>query len=235
VVVPESLDVAAVPAVTFSYFDPTARAYRTLTHAATPLVVRPASPQGGLAPIATPAASGEQPTPAANDLVPLKVRGGPWAVVTSPLIQRPWFLVLQAVPVVAFLAAWGWRRRTESLARNPRLVRRRAVARQVRDGLARLTQLAEENDSEEFHALTFRLLQEQIGERLNQPAASITESVLDDQLKPRGLAAEPLADLHALFQSCNQARYAPTFSRGDLINLKARLETALAALQQLKE
>lgn len=234
VVVPESLELSAVPAVTFSFFDPTAKAYRTLTHPATPLVVRPASPQAGLTPIATPTANGEKPVPAANDLVPLKVRGGPWATITPPLVQQPWFLVLQVLPVAAFLAAWGWRRRTESLARNPRLVRRRAVARQIRDGLARLTQLAEENDSEEFHALTFRLLQEQIGERLNQPAASITESVLDDQLKARGLATEPLADLHALFQSCNQARYAPTFSRADLMNLKSRLETALAALQGLK-
>ncbi|MBK9138971.1 MAG: protein BatD [Verrucomicrobia bacterium] len=234
VVVPESLDIAAVPPLSFSYFDPAARAYRTLQHPATPLIVRPAASPAGLAPL-VPAVPGAAPTPAASDLVPLKVRGSPWAVITPPLVQRPWFLLVQAIPVGAFLAAWCWRRRNEALARNPRLLRRRAVARLTRELMPRLNQLAEAGDSEEFHAVLFRLLQEHIGERVDQPAASITESVVDDQLKPRGLAADSLADLHHLFQACNQARYAPAASRADLMNLRAKLESALAALQRLKE
>jgi hypothetical protein len=235
VVVPESLDITAIPSVAFSFFDPVAKAYRTLSHPATPVVVRPASPQAGLQPIAAPAGSGENPPAAASDLVPLKVRGGPWAVISPPLVQRPWFLIVQGVPVAAFLAAWWWRRRTEALARNPRLIRRRAVARLTREMLPQLTRLAEAGDSEDFHALVFRLVQEHIGERINQPAASITESVVDEQLKARGLEPEACADLHLLFQTCNQARYAPTWTRADLMNLKAKVDSVLPALHRLKE
>jgi hypothetical protein len=232
VVVPESLEVSAVPGLAFSYFDPATRTYQTLHHPDTPLVVRPATPQAALAPLASPATETAPPA-TVSDLLPLKVRGGPWAMVAPPRIWPPWLVVAQALPVAAFFAVWAWRRQAEALARNPRLRRRRAVARLHRELMPRLSRLAGEGNSEEFHAVLFRLLQEHIGECLDQPAASITESVVEDQLKPRGLAPDSLADLHQLFQACNQARYAPTSSRTDLLKLRDKLDSALAALRRI--
>src|SRR6185437_9539065 len=53
IVTPESAEIKALPPITFSYFDPEVKAYRTLSQPAVPLLVRP----GGAAPAPTVLAS----------------------------------------------------------------------------------------------------------------------------------------------------------------------------------
>jgi len=84
---------------------------------------------------------------------------------------------LAIVGPLAWICALLWRRQKDNLANNPRLVRRREVERLVRRGLAELPGLAAANNAEAFYASVFRLLQEQLGERLDLPASAITEAV----------------------------------------------------------
>src|SRR5208283_4786615 len=109
--------------------------------------------------------------------------------------QRTWFVALQGIPMLAFISAVIWRRRTEQLARNPRLRRQRQVQQLIREGLAMLRRLAVENKSDEFFATLVRLLQEQLGERLDLPASAITEAVVEERLRPLGVAEATLASL----------------------------------------
>jgi hypothetical protein len=127
------------------------------------------------------------------------------------------------------------RRGRESLANNPRLRRQRQVAQFVRDGLRELGQHAAANQSDEFFATVFHLLQEQLGERLDLPASAITEAVIDERLRPRPVPEETLAALRELFQTCNLARYAPLKSSQELAALIPKVEQALRQLQQIKE
>ena len=101
--------------------------------------------------------------------------------------------------------------------------------------LVRLRQSAEGNRFDEFFVLLFRLLQEQVGERLDLPAPSITEAVIEEHLRPHGVREETLTQLHELFQACNQARYAPRHSLQMLVALVPRVETVLRELQQLPD
>jgi hypothetical protein len=137
------------------------------------------------------------------------------------------------VPLLAWLSVLLWRKREQSLANNPQLRRRRQVAASVRDGLAELRRLAAANQAEEFFATTFRLLQEQLGERLDLPASAITEAVLEERLRPCGVAEETLAALAGMFQTCNQARYAPQQSSQELASLAPKIESVLRQLQHL--
>jgi hypothetical protein len=144
------------------------------------------------------------------------------------------FVAAQGAPLLAFAAAFLLRRRTDALANNPRLRRQRAVAELLRKGRAELQQLAAANKSEEFYATLFRLLQEQLGERLDCPASAITEAVVDEKLRPRGVPDSTLMQIQELFQSCNLARYAPTRSSQELAAVIARFDTALRSLQEVK-
>jgi len=182
--------------------------------------------------VATAAQGRNEPGPA-TDIVHIKPRMGTLAQIRPPLIQQTWFVALQGVPLLAWMAALVWRRREENLANNPRLRRQRQVARTVREGLAALRRLAGANRSEEFFAAIFRLLQEQLGERLDLPASAITEAIVDERLRPRGAPAETLVALQELFQACNQARYAPQRSGPELESLVPKVEAALRQLQQL--
>jgi hypothetical protein len=233
VITPQDAGIAELPEFTFSFFDPDARAYRTLTHPATALVVRP----GGATPVPALAGGGSNtPNESAPvmDIVHIKPRLGTLATTTTPLLMRPWFVAAQGVPVLAFVLALVWRRRTDRLALNPRLRRRREAARVIREGLGTLRRLAAAGDSEAFFATLVRVLQEQIGERLDCPASAITEAVIEEKLRPRGLSEEALALLHELFQAANLARYAPVRSEMELNALLPKLEAALRALQEME-
>jgi hypothetical protein len=232
IVTPESADIRELPPFSFAFFDPDARTYRTLTQPAVPLTVRP----GGAAPVPTvatlkPSAAGEPPPP--QDIVNIKPRLGALAEAGPPLALRPWFAAAQTAPVLAFLTALVWRRRADALAHNPRRRRQRQVALVIRAGLAELHRHAARRNSDAFFATLVHLLQEQIGERLDCPASAITEAVVDEKLRPRGLPDDARAAVHELFQAANLARYAPVRSEPELAALVPKLEAALRALQQL--
>jgi len=232
IVTPESSAVKALPPITFSFFDPQQRAFRTLTQPALPLVVRP----GGAAPVPSIAAVSPSKTdtpPPARDIVPNKQRLGTLSTIRAPLIQQSWFLALQGAPVLAFVSALFWRRRMDNLASNPRLRRQRQVAQTLREGVAELRRFAAENNSDEFFATVFRLLQEQLGERLDLPASAITEAVVAERLRPRGVAESTVAPLDQLFQSCNQARYAPVKTSQGLAAMVPKVEFVLGELRKL--
>jgi hypothetical protein len=107
------------------------------------------------------------------------------------------------------------------------------VARLVRDGLNGLRTSAAQNNSDEFFALLFRLLQEQLGERLDLPASAITEAVIEEHLRPRGASEATLTAVQELFQTCNLARYAPLQTSQELTALIPKIQSVLDQLREL--
>ena len=231
IISPQNSDVHELPALTFSFFNPDDGQYHLLTQPAVPLVVKAAgaTPLPQLA--ANKTANEEKPP---QDILPIKEHLGAFTASKTPLVAQPLFLAMQSVPVLAFLATFIWRKRTDSLANNPRRRRQRAVAQLVAGGLIDLKKHAAENKSDEFFALLFRLLQEQLGERLDCPASAITENVIEEHPVLRGAAKSTLDSLRELFQLCNQARYAPVRGTSELNSVAAQFEKLTGPLQELK-
>ena len=219
-----------LPPVQFSFFDPNAKSYRTLAGPPVGLIVRPTAALVSLPTLNTPG----QPAGTNDEIVHIKPYLGVSPVAGAPLIQQPWFLALQGVPVLTWLSLLIARKRSESLARNPRLRRQREVARKVEEGLAQLRHQAAAQESDAFFATVFRLLQEQLGERLDLPASAITEAVIEERLRNRSVPEPTLATLHELFLVCNQARYAPHRTSHELASFITRVETTLKELQKIK-
>ena len=233
IVAPQNADVHELPSFSFSYFDPDTGSYRTLTEPSVALAVRSA----GSTPVPTLAAAqtaNPQSPARPEDILPIKDDLGALAQAGPPLISRPAFLILQTLPVLAWLAAFVWRKRTDNLANNPRLRRQRAVAALIASGLDDLKKYAAENQPDEFFATLFRLLQEQLGERLDCPASAITESVVDVRLAVWDLPETMLNGLRELFQLCNQARYAPIRGSAELNSVVGQFEKVISELQELK-
>jgi hypothetical protein len=135
---------------------------------------------------------------------------------------------------LAFLAAFIWRKRADNLANNPRLRRKISVEKLVQTGIADLQTFAAQNNSEEFFALLFRLLQEQLGEKLDCPATAITENVVEENSILRGANETTRNNLRELFQLCNQARYTPVRGTSELNSVAAQFEKAVRELQEVK-
>ena len=232
IISPQNSDVHELPALTFSFFNPDDGQYHTLTQPAVPLVVKAAgaTPMPALAANKTSAPENQPP----QDILPIKENLGTLSQYQVPLVAQPVFLATQSLPVLAFLVAFVWRKRTDSLANNPRLRRQRAVAALVASGLDDLKKYAAENQPDDFFALLFRLLQEQLGERLDCPASAITENVIEEHPVLRSAPKATLDTLREKFQLCNQARYAPVRGSAELNSVAAQFEKLLGELQNLK-
>ena len=233
IVSPQNSDARELPAFSFSFFNPDDGKYHTLTQPATPLSIRAA----GATPLPTIAgnknSTTENPAPP-QDILPIKENLGALVKGGGALISSPGFFALQSLPVIAFLAAFVWRKRTDSLANNPRLRRKLAVAQLVRDGLADLRKHATENKPDDFFATLFRLLQEQLGERLDCPATAITENVVEENSILRAAPTSTRDGLRELFQLCNQTRYAPVRGSSELNSVAAQFEKTIGEVQNLK-
>ena len=229
VIVPENHEIRALPPFQFSFFDPNTKSYRTLNGPAIPLTIRP-SVSASAPPMLTNTAA-QSAAPPVDDIIHISARYEPMAMVQVPLVRQPWFLALQAVPLAAWLGLFVARKRKETLANNPRLRRQRETAARVREGLRELPQLAAARRAEDFFATVFRLLQEQLGASLDVPASGITEAVIEQKLRGGSLPESTLAELHELFQACNQARYAPQRSSEELSSYIPRVETVLRQLE----
>ncbi len=232
VITPQRAGITAIPPIAFSFFNPEQRAYRTIELPAIPITVR-ATGLGQAQPTvvaeATAPAQNQKP---ATDIVHIKPSLGQLSVLGPPMAARPWFLILQLLPIGLWGGAVAWRKRAEKLANDPRVRREREVARYVSETLPQLRNDAAKNQNEAFFATAFRLLQEQIGERLDLPAAAITEAVIDERLPKLGAGADLLATLRDLFQACNQARYARV-TVAKMEALIPKIETALGEIQKL--
>ena len=229
-VIPLNHDVNSLPPLEFAYFDTQRKAYAVLRGPAFPLQVSHARQSGTPVPSLT--NSVHAAGPGTDDIIHIRPRLEGVIGLHTPWVFRPGFMAWQATPLALWLGLLIRRRLSESLARNPKLRRQREVARKVREGLALLHRQAEDRNVDEFFATLFRLLQEQLGERLDQPASAITEAVIDERLDDGTLPAVAREELHALFQTCNQARYAPHQFAQELGALVPRVENVLSQLQQ---
>ncbi len=225
----------AIAPVRFSWFDPQKQSYHTTTSPATPLEVfgdapaDPPEPPEGKAQI-TPAAP--KPTPE-SALPPLRATLGTLAAAPTPWLREPWFFGAQALPLLAMVGAIAWRRRLDFLAAHPRLVRRRRVARLLRQGLRELHRHEQAGNAPAFYECAIRLLQERIGERLDCPAGGLTEAIVPAALATR-LPSASADSLRALFDSANRVRFGTGFATGSLAQARAQLQSVLDALEALE-
>ena len=158
IVTPENANVHELPPISFSFFNPDDGNYHTLTQPATPLFVtvgrRDAAANGcrGETRKSNTAAAGYRAHPAKFGNV------SPRPAPRSSRARHFWRF--KAFRSSRFISALVWRKRTDNLANNPRLRRRRAVEQLIASGLDDLNKFAAENKSNEFFAVLFRLLQE---------------------------------------------------------------------------
>ena len=225
VAIPQTSAVREIPALSFSYFDPDQKTYRTLRENGIRLAVEesPVHP----APAGLPALAAATPAKEGDEIVHIKNDFGPLATAGLPLVRQTWFLFSQAVPLLGWLGALFWRRKQDGSSAIPTCDAAARLMVKVQKGLRELRALTQAGAQTDFFALAFRLLQEEIGSLLDLPSSAITEAVVEQRLRPLGIPEELLAEVRDLFQECNQARYAHDHQA------MAAMETVLAKLDRV--
>ncbi len=231
VVIPESDKITEVPRIEFSFFDPVTAQYRVLAKGPLPLKVNPSDEP--IAPMVggnTARETSEPDSPPQTDILTIQHHLGSLGQAL-PLVARPNFWLLQSIPLLLWLGALLWRRKTNTLANNPRLRRKRQVAERTRAGLAKLDNLAKQEETTEFHAELADLLREQLGLRLDIPAEGITADIVHSPAASNKLDEGTRSDIRKLFAASDQATYARSQTTGELNANLALLKEVFSALK----
>lgn len=234
VLIPLDPSVRAVPTVQWSFFDPQARRYQTVTKGPLPITVTPAPAQEPVAVVGAPSPSGEaasEPEVLGRDIVYIKEQLG-----TAPRSGRwyadPAWLWWQITPL-ALLALGGWRRRRlDRLAADPAMVRASGVLRRVMTQCQAARRLAQEGKTREGYAEIFRAIQRYVGDRFNLTAEGLTRVELERYLRSRRAPEALVQQLLEVVDRCDAARFAPSSEAAG--QAAATVAAAEGALRQLE-
>jgi BatD DUF11 like domain len=235
VIVPLSSRASVIPPITFSFFDPEAGHYQTLSRGPIQLKVQEAPT--GAAPVvvgAVPSTAVPRPPEKLGvGVVYLKPDLGELAPASPALYRQAWFLGIQGAPALALVISFFAQRRRERFRRDIRFARARRALGNAQRRLAETEQLlrAGQSQSAAFYAALFKTLQDYLGDRLNVPSSGITSDIIEEQLRPRGVPPEIGQALKEVFTACDSARFAPSLQghpdRERLVKIVREVVTAM--------
>jgi hypothetical protein len=136
---PERAGSFTLAAPRFSYFDPAAGAYRTLTAPPIALAVQASTQPAAQPPVGAPAATPARaaaPETLGRDIVFIKDTPGALTPIGRRLYRSVTFWMLQLVPLALWAAVTTYDRRRKLLRADPRLARFASAGRSVRRAIA---------------------------------------------------------------------------------------------------
>jgi hypothetical protein len=225
--IPLTDEVTNTPAIPFATFDPVSRRFTDQTIPPLPVTV-----MGEGLPVQQPAWTGTDETAGPVALSALADRPGQTARSLTPLQLRRWFVILQLLPVLGFIALWHWDARRRFLAAHPEIVRRRQAKRALRREKAALQQAARAGDREKFTRHAAAALRIAVAPHFPAEARALVGADVLAQLDPPEPAGGDAATVRKIFAAAD-AQFAaapPTVE-----NLPALLSDVEAVLKKLEE
>jgi len=214
VLIPNDAHVRAVPAVHFSYFDPQTHRYETARTDPIALAVRP--PQNAARQeVFAGGTPGQRVTPEeklGHDIVYIKDDPGTLSARSDHWYGSLFFWLWQPVPLVLFVAALWYDRRRQRLTGDVRYARFSRAGRQARQGLAAAEKTLAKGESVAFYDVVSRTMQDYLAAKLDLPPGAINA----DAVARRGVPADSLQRIAEFLATCEQIRFAPSSSDGDM-------------------
>ena len=228
-IVPTSADLTTIPSVQFSYFDPNAGEYISLT--SDPITIQLKNSSG----IATAADShdvGEQqPTtpdtqaePDTKNLAPLHTEPGRLVHAIEPLYKKSWFILLMTATFLCLTAALLLYLRRKRLQADPTILLHKQVNRQLSNHYQEMEKAISSQDQNSFFNHCRAAVQERLGEIWGLKPRAITLADLQQRLP----VDAPLLDI---FSRMEHGAYSG--KRLDQTTLEKMLQTTRNELDKL--
>lgn len=208
VLVPTQAGDLAAPAAEFSYFDPAAGQYQTIS--AEPITVTVAPAAGGSAPAsAAPSVPGSDQAQAsmvaaAPALRPLKIEAAQALAAGASLPRQPLYWALWALPVALVAGQVAWQRRQRREQVNAAALRSQRAARQASQALA-----AAKKQPQTAPEAAGRILVDYLSAKLQRPVTGLTQAALAEALLARAVDPAVVAQVQAILTWSEIGRYAP--------------------------
>lgn len=219
-----------VPAVSFSYFSLSGKAYKTLTSSPIDIVVNKGRQDSSV--MAVSGISHEDVQYIGKDIRFIKTSPVQWKKANSLLLMEPWAFLLYLVPLLMFVLAIIIRRKTiKEKADLARLRNKKAntLAKKRLKAAARALQGAHH---EVFYDELLKAIWGYLSDKLTIPVSDLSRDKAWELLRGRGIPDEMLQRLSDLLDACEYARYAPSGAASPMQNLYTDAAELIASLEQ---
>lgn len=176
-----------IPPLSFDYFDPASKQYKTLKSTAIALNIQGAPPMASPAktPPPSPTASSQEVSASTGNiagLAPIQLHSEKTFATIQPIILRPWFLAITGICFTILLIVAGITLRRKQLADNPEQLKQKQLKGLLATNLQKLEKEATSGSSSSFLDACRRAIQEQLGLLWNREPSAITLEYVKEKL-----------------------------------------------------
>ena len=219
--------IAPIP---FSYFDSAARTYKTISTDPITVTVTPGDGDPAALAYASPKAEVKQ---IRQDIQYIKPETDAMVHQGGLLYRTPWFLLLQAIPIVAIIGAAMYKSHALRLQKDVGYARWRRAHGEARRELQQAERVLKKGGLEQTFTHISNTLQRYIGDKCNVPETGLTSQQISDLLKSREIPPETVESLISCLDACDMARFAPTMLRPE--STREVLDSAKQVIVKLEQ
>ena len=197
---------SAIPALVYTYFDPAAGAYQTISTDPIPVTVAagealPAATGGSSFPVGE---SKEVVEQAATDIRHLKPVPSGIDFAEQPVTQSGLYWAAWALPVFGALGYWVWQKRQRYWDNNLGLARSSQARRKAKKALSRARK-----QKQGVYDAAGQILTTYLSDKLDRPVAGLTHQALTEMLAAKGVAPNLAERVEVVLVSSELGRFAP--------------------------
>lgn len=213
VLVPKREGRYEIPPISFSYFNPRERAYRTLTRGPFPVSVAPGVEEE---PVRVIALEEDEPARARKkeiafierDIQYIKTELGPQLHATAFYKNPLAWLSVYLMPLLVLGGLFTWQSHRERLRTDVGFARHRLASKHVRRYLDHASKALHAKDSRTFYDALSKGLSQYLADKLNRPVGAVQIQGVCQQLEAKGAAEDLVAALRALDERCQMSLFA---------------------------
>lgn len=220
-----------IPGSTFSYFDPSAGKYITLSSPEMPLKVTGEPSQNPNSGTAT-AASKEDVSALHSDIRFIKTHTGSLAKSNGAFFGSAGYAGLVATPLLLFVGLIFVKRKNEDLAADIVGAKRRRATRLAKKRLSAAEKHLSQNNKQAFYNEVSRAIWGYLGDKLNIDQSQLSKDNVEETLLLKNVKTDTIAKLKTLINTCEIALYAPV---GAADEMKQNYNAAITLITDLED
>lgn len=205
--IPRAPGKITLPPIEFSYFDPIAKQYKTLTSPATTIDVEPATGGGNI--VTGRAVSKEDLRFLGKDIEYIKLNDIKLRKSGSRLFGSVFFYAGYILPLLIFISILLWRRNYIRQSANLALTKNRRAQKFATRRLKKAKEYLAQSKKENFYEEVLKAIWGYLSDKLNIPVSELSRDNAREQLLDSGVDEESVIRVMNLLDTCEFARYAP--------------------------
>lgn len=212
-----------IPAVEFSYFDPSSHAYKTLRSA----------------PFSVKVNQGRQNKRDKEDfgidknvLAPLYKGNLPWTKDTGSLLGSRAYWIWLLLPILLLVAGLLYRRRLHYQQNNAAMLKHRNANKVALKRLELAARYLKEGKDKAFYEETSRAVWGYLSHKLQIPFADLSKQLVQDKLAGKHINGQNTAQLFELLDNCEMALYTPMHNNNKMQDTYRHAVAVISGLEE---